>query len=223
MRQFIRGLSRWTEFAIVILGAFGYFIVTSVFELGGPTSGPHISEAHLWFLLIYEPIVFTVLAFFLRARGWSFARIGLRPTIRETLLGLGLAVVAYVTITAIWMILASPAFHSLQSPGGNNIVASNIPIHVIIAVSTINPIFEEVFVSGYVISSLKRRFSPWTAINVSVAIRLLYHLYQGAWGVVTIIPIGLIFAFWYARSGRLWPLIVAHAALDLVGLLLSTG
>jgi membrane protease YdiL (CAAX protease family) len=50
-------------------------------------------------------------------------------------------------------------------------------------------------------------------------IRLGYHLYQGPFGVVAIVPLGLILAYWYAKNGKLWPLIVAHAAIDLVGLL----
>jgi membrane protease YdiL (CAAX protease family) len=38
-------------------------------------------------------------------------------------------------------------------------------------------------------------------------------------GVVDIAPIGLIFCICYARSGRLWPLIVAHALIDILSLL----
>ena len=60
---------------------------------------------------------------------------------------------------------------------------------------------------------------PWATICVSVALRLLYHLYQGPMGVLGIIPIGLLFAFWFAKMGRLWPVIVAHGLMDLIGLL----
>jgi membrane protease YdiL (CAAX protease family) len=28
----------------------------------------------------------------------------------------------------------------------------------------------------------------------------------------------LLFAWWYARTSRLWPLIIAHALLDIAGL-----
>ena len=37
-------------------------------------------------------------------------------------------------------------------------------------------------------------------------------------GVLGIVPMALLFAYWYAHTRRLWPLIVAHAILDLVGL-----
>jgi uncharacterized protein len=83
----------------------------------------------------------------------------------------------------------------------------------------INPFFEEVFVCGYVMTALKRADNPWAAINTSVAIRMLYHLYQGPKGVLSIIPFGLIFGFSYARTGRLWPLVIAHSIADLLALL----
>jgi membrane protease YdiL (CAAX protease family) len=84
--------------------------------------------------------------------------------------------------------------------------------------SIVNPIFEETFVCGYIISALRERCEPWTAINISVAIRLLYHLYQGPAAAIGIVPFGLILAYWYARSGRLWPAITAHAAANLLDL-----
>jgi membrane protease YdiL (CAAX protease family) len=60
--------------------------------------------------------------------------------------------------------------------------------------------------------------SPVVCVNVSVALRLVCHLYQGTLGVLSVIPVGLIFAYWYVRTGRLWPLIVAHALLDFISL-----
>jgi membrane protease YdiL (CAAX protease family) len=44
--------------------------------------------------------------------------------------------------------------------------------------------------------------------------RVFYHFYQGAVGVVGIAPLALLFAYGFARTGRLWPLIVAHALTD---------
>jgi len=36
---------------------------------------------------------------------------------------------------------------------------------------------------------------------------------------MSLVPEGLVFATWFARTGRLWPLIAAHALQDLLGLL----
>lgn len=67
------------------------------------------------------------------------------------------------------------------------------------------------------------RADPATAVNISAAIRLSYHLYQGAAGVFAVVPLGLLFGFWFARTRQLWPLIVAHAILDFAGLSLGAG
>jgi membrane protease YdiL (CAAX protease family) len=75
------------------------------------------------------------------------------------------------------------------------------------------------------VTALKDRFGITTAVNVSAGIRVFYHFYQGALGVVGIAPMALLFAYWFARTGRLWPLIVAHALTDFAGLAasISTG
>ncbi|HUQ10090.1 MAG TPA: CPBP family intramembrane glutamic endopeptidase [Steroidobacteraceae bacterium] len=61
----------------------------------------------------------------------------------------------------------------------------------------------------------------WTAINVSTGIRLLYHLYQGPIGILSVVPLGLIFGYAYSRTRMLWPLIFAHIVLDIAGLLFA--
>ncbi len=85
-----------------------------------------------------------------------------------------------------------------------------------IAVSIINPIFEETFVCGYVVSVLKERADVTTAVTISTAIRLLYHLYQGPIAFISIIPFGLVLGYSYAGTGRLWPVIVAHGLGDFI-------
>jgi membrane protease YdiL (CAAX protease family) len=99
------------------------------------------------------------------------------------------------------------------------LIDHGIPLWVVITNTIVNPLFEEVFETGYVVAALKRDNNPWLAINASVAIRLACHLYQGPLGVLSIIPTGLILAFWFARTGRLWPVILAHAAMDLIAIL----
>jgi membrane protease YdiL (CAAX protease family) len=56
---------------------------------------------------------------------------------------------------------------------------------------------------------------------VSVGIRLLCHLYQGPLAV-GIVPVGLVFTWYYARTHRLWPVVIAHAISDFVALVAYT-
>jgi membrane protease YdiL (CAAX protease family) len=91
-------------------------------------------------------------------------------------------------------------------------------MQLVFLTSTVNGIFEELFVAGYIIIVLAATRGTWVAINVSTVVRLLYHLYQGPVGVITIVPMGLLYGYVYARTRQLWPLIFAHVLIDIVGL-----
>lgn len=172
-------------------------------------------------ILYSELIVIPVLVVILYFRRWRPADLGLRGSphlMRDGLL------LAGASIAISWMVavLVEPFF---TAAGGRQLysfdpgAAAQRSIPMILAVSIVNPLFEEIFVCGYVIESLKDRFGMLAAINVSVAIRLTYHLYQGPYAFVEFAIFGLLFAYTYARTRRLWVLIVAHGFLDLIGLL----
>jgi len=93
-----------------------------------------------------------------------------------------------------------------------------VSMQLVFLTSTVNGIFEELFVAGYIITALSATRGMWTAINVSTVVRLLYHLYQGPLGVVIIVPLGLLYGYVYARTRQLWPLILAHVLIDIIGL-----
>ncbi len=221
MERYIRALSPRAEFTIVILIAFGYSILGNVLGLLFPSPDAPISEAGLQFLLVYEPTVIIALGGFLGMRGWSLQQLGVQPSMKDTGVGIGLAVVAHLVYTAFWLV--SGSFVSGIDHAADNLVKPDLNLTTVIAISILNPVFEEVFVCGYIISALKNSRSASFAINVSVGVRLAYHLYQGTVGVISIIPLGLIFAHWFVKTGRLWPLVIAHALLDLVGLLAYVG
>jgi membrane protease YdiL (CAAX protease family) len=224
MRQYLQALPPAAEFAIVILGAFGLLLlgtfVALVTQSGAsePGSTGSYSGEHLVSVVVYELPVGAAVLGFLRLRGWSLARLGLRITARETLVGFGVAFLAelacYATLLA--LTIALPQFTDAMvaaqaKPGGFGLLT-------VVVLSIVNPMFEETFVCGYVVTALKERADVPTAVTISIAIRLLYHLYQGAIAFVGIVPFGLVLAWWYARTGRLWPVIVAHALADFVAL-----
>lgn len=216
MEQYVKKISPRAEFAIVIVVAFGLSMLGSVLSMFTPSASAPISEAHLQSLLIYEAIVIIVLSGFLSMRGWRLRQLGFMPTIRDTGIGVGLAFVAYLSYAAIWY-LSSSLVHGLEEQA-SSLVTPNLGVTTVLAVSVLNPIFEEVFVCGYIVTALRKTHSISFAINVSIGIRLIYHLYQGSVGVVSIIPLGFIFAYWFARTGRLWPVVISHAIFDFAGL-----
>jgi membrane protease YdiL (CAAX protease family) len=220
MQKFIRSLPPRLEFWIVAVLAFGLFVYASVAHALHPQAPAQYSSARLLFLPAMEIILIVGLGFFLRARGWTLRRMGLTFEPAD----IGIAVLLFFAAYTAWAVvfylalLVAPDIAQGMSDKAPSLIARDIPFWIIALASLINPVFEEVFETGYVIGALKREGNIWFAINVSVGIRLLCHLYQGPLGVLSSIPIGLIFAYWYARSGRLWPLIIAHAGMDLLAL-----
>jgi uncharacterized protein len=187
-------------------------------------SAPHPrSPTRRYITRLYELGVMMILIPFLKTRGWSGERLGIHPTVRDSMWGVALVVgyyaVAMVLITSVaslWpqAVLVASRIHLAQGP---------FDWPTIITTSVVNPAFEEVFVCGYIITALKERFGTTTAINVSAGIRVFYHFYQGALGALGITPMALLFGYWFARTGRLWPLIVAHALQDFTALVIDSG
>jgi membrane protease YdiL (CAAX protease family) len=89
----------------------------------------------------------------------------------------------------------------------------------LIVSSTVNPVFEEIFVCAYIISALRKPLGINLAVAVSVAIRAAYHTYQGAPGFFYAALVGVIFGVWFASTNRLWPVILAHIVWDFIPLL----
>jgi membrane protease YdiL (CAAX protease family) len=51
-----------------------------------------------------------------------------------------------------------------------------------------------------------------------VALRVLVHLYQGRLALIAILPLGVVFTWYYVRTKRLWPVVVAHVVVDALAL-----
>jgi uncharacterized protein len=224
LHELIKRLPPRVEFLIVIMWAFGLPIFSSILSIGTQTdTREYFNNAALVSVVVMEVAQSLFLIWFLRIRGWTLEKIGLRVTLRGTALGLALLVVTYAVIYAVQTVaqllpIDMPAAFRAY-PGA----AADLSMHLVFLASTVNGIYEEVFVAGYIISALAPVRGMWTAINVSTGIRLLYHLYQGPVGILSIVPMGLIFGYAFARTRQLWPLILAHILMDIVGLSLAAS
>ncbi|GAA1786528.1 type II CAAX endopeptidase family protein [Luedemannella flava] len=105
------------------------------------------------------------------------------------------------------------------------VAAANLPdiwwaVPVLILAAIGNAVIEEVVVVGYLLTRLgDLRWGRWPAIVASALLRGSYHLYQGVGGFVGNIVMGLAFGWFFTRTRRLWPLIVAHTLLDVIAYL----
>lgn len=226
LHELIRRLPPGVEFLVVVCGAFGMPIISSILSLssGGaaaPAGGGGVvfNDAVLIGLVVFELVQAAFLVWFLHVRGWTLEKVGLRITWRGTGLGWLLLLGTYV-VAMIAQHLASMALPAQMQAGVERYPVSdpNVNMQLVFIASTVNGMFEELFVAGYIITALREARGVWTAINVSTVVRLLYHLYQGPVGVVTIVPMGLLYGFVYARTRQLWPLMFAHVLIDIIGL-----
>jgi membrane protease YdiL (CAAX protease family) len=224
LHELIRKLPARVEFLVVITWAFGLAIFASILSIGmSPQDARGLYDnSGLVGDLVFELVQSLFLIWFLRIRGWTLEKLGLNVTLRGTLLGVGLLAFTYglwigVQYLAGWIMpvemQAAQARYPTASP--------DLSMSLMFLASVVNGIFEEVFVAGYVIAAVGPVRGMWTAINVSTGIRLLYHLYQGPLGVMSIVPMGLVFGYAYARTRLLWALIFAHIVMDIVGLALA--
>ena len=90
-----------------------------------------------------------------------------------------------------------------------------IPVLVLQAAK--NAILEEVVVVGFLMIRLRRIGwgLPATLIT-SALLRGSYHLYQGFGQAFGNVLMGLVFGWWFHKTRRVMPLIVAHTILDIV-------
>jgi len=217
-REMIRRLPTRLEFLIVVVWAFGQFIFASILSVGTSRVAVYDNQ-QLASILVVELLQFAFLAWFLRVRGWTLEKFSLKVTMRATALGLGLLVATYAMVVITELIgrhLLPIDMNSAASlyPKGSK----DLDLQLIFITSVVNGVYEELFVAGYIITVLTPVRGPWTAINVSTGVRLLYHLYQGPIGILTIVPLGILFGWVYVRTKQLWPLIVAHVLIDVIGL-----
>ena len=78
-----------------------------------------------------------------------------------------------------------------------------------------NGFAEEIVVVGLMLTRLSQ--AGWTkerALLASALLRGSYHLYQGFGGFAGNFVMGLLFGWWFQRTGRVVPLVIAHFLLD---------
>jgi membrane protease YdiL (CAAX protease family) len=223
MKQFVQALSGRAEFLIVVLGSLGLTLLSNLQLVLDPALAdqlPPFNNEILISNLVYELFVLLWLSAFLKVRGWTFERLGFSMSLRDTAIGLLLAIIVYCAIWAIEQALGSAAPAMLESARRFDKVSGDLDLWAMIMASVVDAVFEELFVCAYVISALKEKKRASFALNISIALRVGCHIYQGVYGVLIGGAWGLVFGFWYLKSGRIWPLLVAHAALLFAELLM---
>lgn len=167
---------------------------------------------------VFQLLAWGALAVYLLWRsGIGPSAIGLgRPRWQPDLLGgLGLAALIGVPGLALYQIARILGVNASVEPAELYDTWWRIPVLLLTAFA--NGWAEEVVVVGFLLTRLRQlRMGPVAAVVVSSVLRGLYHLYQGFGAGLGNLAMGLVFGYVYVRTGRLWPLIVAHGLIDAV-------
>ena len=226
------------EVVVVLLVTFGlsglYAVLDLVSAMLAPTdladqtAALNVSRStHTWLDLAYQALgvlrltAWALLPLVLLAHTGIGARaVGLVRDRPWRQLGWALALTAVIGIPGLALYLgAVAAGFNLQVAASGLTETWWRPLVLILAAAG-NGAAEEILVVAYLLIRLRQIGVPPTAALIGTALlRGSYHLYQGFGGGLGNLAMGILFALWWMRTRRLWPLILAHTFLDVFAFL----
>jgi membrane protease YdiL (CAAX protease family) len=156
--------------------------------------------------------------YLLSAHGRSvLRRIGLdgaRPG-RDLAVGLGLA--ALIGIPGLGVYVGGRALGLNVEVAASGLAPYWWTVPVLVLAALQNSLLEEVVGVAYLVERLLAlRWGVGAILLANAVLRGLYHAYQGPGMAVGNAVMGVIFTFYYLRTRRVMPLVVAHTVLDVV-------
>lgn len=217
---------RILELLLVTGVAFAATIFVSIYSLFSNTLTPNIQagQALVFYGLVYELLAIAVLCYVLFRQGRSLRELGLSFAWKDIPVSVLLAVIAYVAFYACYTTIYSgyhaAAGQALTQPDqAQTYLDAGLSLGTVLLV-LINPIYEELIARAYIISEIKfLTGSAVVAVVLSVAVQVLYHLYQGVPAAISLGAMFLILSLYYARHKRIGPVILAHLYFDALALL----
>ncbi len=221
------GLSAYTAFLnlveAVLLGLAGQRVALnprrSVFDL---------IDLGLNLAVAFQLVAWGVLGIYLLWRsGFGPAQIGLgRVRWRPDVLG-GIGLAALIGLPGLGLYVAARALGLSAHVEPVELYDTWWRTPVLLITAFANGWAEEVIVVAFLLTRLRQlRVNPVAALLASSLLRGAYHLYQGFSAGLGNVAMGLVFAYLWRRTGRLWPLIIAHGIIDsvaYVGYALAAG
>jgi uncharacterized protein len=225
---------RWRiELAIVLGVTFGISAVSAILQLADSVlrnlsaqriplnprrSSFDLIDLGLNATLAAQSIAWGALGLYLLWRsGLNPARIGLaRFTWRADLTGgIGLATLIGLPGLGLYVVARALRLNAAVIPSSSGDTWWRVPMLVVVAFA--DSWAEEVIVVGYLLTRLGQLgVQPRVALACSSVLRGTYHLYQGFGAGLGNVAMGLVFGYSWQRTGRLWPLLIAHGLIDTV-------
>jgi len=225
----------WIEITIVLLVTFGLSGISSILSLAEaalapeplsdqtvalntPRSSQGFIDLARQLLGIVRLLAWGALGLYLLWRSGVGPRLaGLaRPRLRRDLLpGVGLAALIGLPGLALYLVARAAGLNLTVAPSLLEDYWWRLPTEVLWAIA--NSGAEEILVVAYLLTRLRQLgWSENSSLLASALLRGSYHLYQGIGGGFGNVVMGLVFGRYWQRTGRLWPLVIAHALIDTV-------
>ncbi len=138
-----------------------------------------------------------------------------RPRLRDVLPGAGLA--ALIGLPGLLFYVAAVKLNLSRQVVASGLDSSAGDLALLVVNAWANGVAEEVIVVAWLVSRLRQLQVPWAWVfAASAVLRGSYHLYQGYSAGLGNVLMGLVFVYFFYRTGRVWPLIIAHGLIDTV-------
>ena len=213
---------RWIELALLIAVAFGGTLYQTLREVVLSELPHRRPDSYDWPLgLVHEATALGLCAYLLYRQGRSFRNLGLtnpRPVDAGQALILfgGQVLLTWVTRrmlqTAGAYTVTGQAAHLARMEA---LFSARVSVGML-GFMVVNAFYEELIARAYLMTELTALTrSVGCAVVVSSFLQGFYHLYQGWQAAFQAAVVFLFFSLFYARSGRIWPVVLAHLLWDL--------
>lgn len=200
------------EAALISAICFGWAILVSTQSVASGFQSAAFTDSSMLGLIGTEVVLGTVALVVLHARGYSLLSLYPSPSVA----GLGLGAVLYAMCLIVsWVVTAPFAPSQPSQPIESLVSGASLSPPTVIAVALINGAYEEIFLLGFLLRGL-RGYGLSVALGVSLLVRVLYHLYQGPLGAVSVLAFGLVLSLYYVKTEKLFPVVFAHVLADII-------
>lgn len=210
------------EFILVLILALGDFIISAFKWVSISTNQESVisyGNSDILHLLFTEAGMLLVIVIILKWQRWPFKNFGLSFSIDKITAGLVLFIANYFIYLLMFKLFGN--FVLTEDGGSTSATVSfstSLNILPLTLFSLFNPFFEEFILVGYIVTSLRKKFGLAVCVAVSVIFRLSFHIYQGPIILLSILPMGIVFAIYFWNKKSILPLIIGHGLMDFLSI-----
>jgi membrane protease YdiL (CAAX protease family) len=213
------------ELLLLLAICIGPFLVSAIFiyvlyrGVWPNSSFPYSVLYGTTMKVLQEASGLALLLYILFRQGRKVRDIGLSFRWSDVPVSLGLLLLSWIAVSICSVLIGSvyhlwTGRHLEHWNGAAALLGSHISI-MVVAFLVLNAFFEELIVRAYVMSEIiSWKNSALLAGVVSVSIQSLYHIYQGVPNMLALAGLFSVYAIYYAKTQRIFPVILAHFYVD---------